>query len=49
MRIGYHKMMRSIKENIWHTWHCRLRRYFDRKFYNTSYYDGDTMMPVLIN
>ena len=41
MRIGYHKMMRSIKENIWYTWHCRLRRYFDRKFYNTNYYDGD--------
>jgi len=25
MRIIYHKTMKCIKENLWYTWHCKLR------------------------
>ena len=41
MKITYHKLMLKIKHRLWYTWHCRLRSYFDRKFYNTNYYGED--------
>ena len=41
MKITYHKLMLKIKHKLWYTWHCRLRSYFDRKFYDTNYYGED--------
>ncbi len=38
MKIIYHKLMLRIKHRLWYTWHCTLRSYFDRTFYNTNYY-----------
>ena len=41
IRLLYHKIMRYIKHKLWYIWHCRLRSFFDRKFYSTNYYGED--------